>query len=218
MLEDDYDIVISGYKEFGKNIKEVRLLSEKNNSLLTGILRKDYKILDIFLTTPWIKLYKSSIIKKHNISFPEDFIVGEDQVFNLLYLKYVRKYKFINKPLYNYIRQNNESLTSIKNLEVYNCQLILLEKKKDFFYKNNIDGKEDLMGDALISAIRICTCISDDRFNNYRNFKKRVNEVLKIVPLNFKAKNLKRKIILFFLKLKIIFPLYFYEYLKRLIK
>lgn len=215
-LEDDYDIVISGYKEFGKEVINV-VLSEEKEDLLTGTLRKDYKFLEMFLITPWVKLYKTSIIKKYNIKFPEDFRIGEDQVFNLLYLKYVKKYKFINKPLYNYIRQNNKSLTSIRNIEAYNCEVKLLKKKKEFFYKNNIDDKEYLLGDWLISLTHIYSFILEDEFNNYKSYKKRVNEFLKIVPLNFKAKTLKRKMILFFLKRKIIFPIYFYNYLKKLV-
>lgn len=50
----------------------------------------------------WNKLYITSIIKEQEIKFDEKFELGEDFIFNLDYLKYVKKACFVNELLYVY--------------------------------------------------------------------------------------------------------------------
>lgn len=65
-------------------------------------------------TNPWNKLYRMDIIQDRNVQFPEDLSLGEDWLFNLAYIDASGNSKIavITKPLYNYVRGNNESLDS----------------------------------------------------------------------------------------------------------
>lgn len=60
---------------------------------------------------PWNKLYYARLIKDNNIRFQEDLSLGEDILFNLDYLNIVNGKIFVtNKPFYNYMRSDKESL------------------------------------------------------------------------------------------------------------
>jgi glycosyltransferase involved in cell wall biosynthesis len=64
------------------------------------------------LVTACVKMYKSEIIKKHNLLFEDTKKIGtEDMLFNLYAISHVRKAVFINKELYHYRRDNQNSLT-----------------------------------------------------------------------------------------------------------
>lgn len=77
---------------------------------------KDYMTLhEMWLDTgPWNKLYIAKIIKESGLHFSEDLSLGEDWLFNLAYIDASANNKIavVTKPLYNYVRGNNDSLDS----------------------------------------------------------------------------------------------------------
>lgn len=77
---------------------------------------KDYMTLhEMWLDTgPWNKLYIAKIIKESGLHFSEDLSLGEDWLFNLAYIDASSNEKIavVTKPLYNYVRGNNDSLDS----------------------------------------------------------------------------------------------------------
>ena len=77
---------------------------------------KDYMTLhEMWLDTgPWNKLYIAKIIKESGLHFSEDLSLGEDWLFNLAYIAASENDRIavITKPLYNYMRGNDESLDS----------------------------------------------------------------------------------------------------------
>ncbi len=60
--------------------------------------------------TLWNKIFKKSIIDKHNISFPDGNYYYEDTAFTFQYLLASNHAFFINKKLYNYFRRDEGSL------------------------------------------------------------------------------------------------------------
>ena len=77
---------------------------------------KDYMTLhEMWLDTgPWNKLYAAKIIKESGLYFPIDLSLGEDWLFNLAYIDASANNKIavVTKPLYIYVRGNNDSLDS----------------------------------------------------------------------------------------------------------
>lgn len=67
----------------------------------------------------WNKVFLLEVIKEHHIKFNERMFIGEDFKFLLEYLKNakIQEFLFINKALYHYMRDNENSLMS-KLLEV----------------------------------------------------------------------------------------------------
>ena len=77
---------------------------------------KDYMTLhEMWLDTgPCNKLYTAKIIKESGLHFSEELSLGEDWLFNLAYIdaSVNDKIAVVTKPLYNYVRGNNDSLDS----------------------------------------------------------------------------------------------------------
>ena len=63
---------------------------------------------------PCNKLYRTDVIKGLKILFPEDLSLGEDLLFNLAYIDASSNSRIavVCKPLYNYVRVNDNSLDS----------------------------------------------------------------------------------------------------------
>lgn len=61
---------------------------------------------------PVCKLYISDIIKENNLKFDDSLSLGEDLIFNFVYLDYTNKNIIvINKELYFYLQNNENSLS-----------------------------------------------------------------------------------------------------------
>lgn len=84
-------------------------------SLLLYTLQDYMSLHEMWLDTePWNKLYRTDIVQTAKVRFPEDLSLGEDWLFNLAYIDASANEKIVvvTKPLYNYMRGNDESLDS----------------------------------------------------------------------------------------------------------
>lgn len=84
-------------------------------SLLCYTLQDYMSLHDMWLDAePWNKLYRTDIVQTAKVRFPEDLSLGEDWLFNLAYIDASANEKIVvvTKPLYNYMRGNDESLDS----------------------------------------------------------------------------------------------------------
>lgn len=119
MEENDTDLVICGYDRFYHDDP-----TDKVDYLLgaeeIGVLKTNMDIANLF-TVPktslsavavWAKLYRTSIIRQHNVHFPEDIHYEEDCCFNTQYYRYARSAVTIQKNLYHY-RQLTQSLSKV---------------------------------------------------------------------------------------------------------
>lgn len=67
-----------------------------------------------YLKGPWAKFYQKRIILSNNIWFPEDLVIGEDCVFNFLYLYYVKSISYKNQCAYYYWQNDNSVMHKFK--------------------------------------------------------------------------------------------------------
>lgn len=84
-------------------------------SLLCYTLQDYMSLHEMWLDAePWNKLYRTDIVQTAKVRFPEDLSLGEDWLFNLAYIDASANEKIVvvTKPLYNYMRGNDESLDS----------------------------------------------------------------------------------------------------------
>lgn len=86
---------------------------------------------------PWNKLFYTSIIKEHQIRFPEDMDYGEDFLFNIQYLEYCNGVVETREKLYNYIVQNPESLEKRYRPDLFENQTRLYKAAKDFLINHD---------------------------------------------------------------------------------
>lgn len=67
-----------------------------------------YRTYDYFpLRVPWNKFFRSSIIKENDICFNDSISCGEDRIFNLTYMKYVKNVRVVDNVDYIYVRSSS---------------------------------------------------------------------------------------------------------------
>lgn len=107
----DYDFVIQGMKQNGK---ESRYKTEKilSNLQLFDIYISIALKHDALFNAPCSKLLKTEIIRENNVRFNEKISLGEDLMFNLTYMCYIKNSYIVDTCSYNY-RITEGSLTHV---------------------------------------------------------------------------------------------------------
>ena len=132
-LEDDSDVVISGYK---------RVTDKKVQFSVT--LNGKYPWSKYVSIAPWGKIYKREFLIKNDIRFMITPI-GEDVYFNLQVNTLTDKIKVIDYKGYNWY-QNTGSVTNTITNKIKNIDVIKLLNEHYDVIKNNInDSNKDLL-------------------------------------------------------------------------
>lgn len=148
-----YDIVTTGSSMiFNNNNIEKRHIKQdiicKNKTDVADYLKR-FTMTDKerVLNVIWNKLYSRKIINKYNLKFDMSINLGEDFLFNCLYLKKVESLLEIKSCMYNYYKNQENNLTSkfrvdilSRRKKVYNAWIDLYKsyniyddkKKKEF--------------------------------------------------------------------------------------
>lgn len=113
MVNHDADLVICGYRRcYPKIYKDV---SVEKDFFISRVSENEQAITQLyagaFLNAPWNKMYKRNLISHY---FDSSLAMGEDLVFNLQYLKNIKKLKVTSKVLYYYIVRANSAVTTYK--------------------------------------------------------------------------------------------------------
>lgn len=120
------------YNECGMETEEVRYES------FMQMFYRDY------INPPFNKLYMAAIIKGKKIYFPEEKSLGEDLVFNLEYLKHVKKnYCIIHYPLYYYRENRRGSLSNSYKADLFELQQESFAIIKNFLQNAKIWNEEN---------------------------------------------------------------------------
>ncbi len=106
-MKEKIDIVHCGRTKFNKDEKRKQEYTGK--IIILNQIESKKKFLDgrAFLGSVWAKLFKTKIIKKHNLRFKE-YSYAEDQLFVYEYLSFIILLCNIKEKLYNY-RDNEDS-------------------------------------------------------------------------------------------------------------
>lgn len=109
----DFDIIVGGHRTVFKSKKtDYPLMTLKgNNRILSDIFVSVTNTNNVIFTTPWAKLYKKSIIKDKHIYFDENLKLSEDLKFNLEFFRHANNILVVDKIVYNYNIDNDESAT-----------------------------------------------------------------------------------------------------------
>ena len=127
----DYYRVKGSHKE---SIKSVRTVKKEDISKEEALLWKG--------TSVWGGVYRSSIIKDNSIVFPPLYRF-EDWVFFVKLLSFSFRVKYLHRPLYNYV-YNENSLVHVKSENVYKYSIDAIKHLKYDF-----DGYPERIVEAL---------------------------------------------------------------------
>lgn len=113
-LQNDVDLVFQGLNEIHLDKSVRRIIPDQGYyqyaEVLNGIADINKHRMFGYVCN---KLYKTSIIRKNNLKFPEDINLSEDRIFALKYLKFVNNMQVVSLSGYNYELQ--ESGLTLKN-------------------------------------------------------------------------------------------------------
>lgn len=127
---EDVDFVISGgrFINKGRNYAPQSISKMKVEDDLPFM---DEQLMQIYLRTPWAKLYKHSIILQNNLRFDSCLYIGEDTEFNLRYMQSVECVGFSSEALYCYNDDEKQPYKYVMNPESYQRNISLLLEDLD---------------------------------------------------------------------------------------
>lgn len=173
--ENNADLVICGYKSIFQD-RVVLHKCKNNNQCEIKSLKEDFAelYLDSMINSPCNKIYKIKFIQKF---FDENLSLGEDLLFNLDYLKQCRNICLIETCFYNYIREDNNSLSSI-----YRADMWEISKK---LYNNTVQFCNDVFNENIEILTAVNTVLLRNLFGTiqllvYNSNKKRKLKIMLI--------------------------------------
>lgn len=136
MKETNAQLVTCGYRTIYERIERLIDNAEKLQDT-TNIQEYLETVKEHYLFNElWNKLYVSSIVKEHAITFNEEFELGEDFIFNLDYLKWVEKASYLNEPLYLYT-DGQEGLKLRYRANKFEIEYALTKYLEEFYKEKN---------------------------------------------------------------------------------
>lgn len=179
--KDNFDIVVFGYDINYNDIKKIekKTFGKSNHSILNADYIDSLYKYNLF-NFPWNKIYKKSIIISNNLEFERNSVPCEDFIFNCDYYKYVENSVFIDKSLYNYMKQGIETTLVTK----YYPNLFSTVKNAITKYNQLLDNFEDTRKEQkkYVTYKYLFTCIPNvfkGAKNPYDDYNKILNEMKK---------------------------------------
>lgn len=190
----DIDLVCCDYYCKEKNEKNLGNLFENKTYFENEFNNQFYsKIIQPEFFSCWNKLFKTKIIMENKLRFMPNVKYAEDMAFVFEYLKFCRTFRFIDKPLYFYNINPNNTTSVVKNgFEVqrfiYNYQTQYFNNKKadkdifkkieeNFVYKTTCSINSEITYSSFSDAYKYIKRVLSSEFyelfiiENYSEFK-----------------------------------------------
>ncbi len=207
ITKNDTDLAICGIIFVSNNNKKY---SSFEKSKIFDNCYSDKEFMQLFenglINSSCNKLYKSSIIKNHNLKF-ENFKIAEDIIFNVEYLKYTSKVSTIKEALYTY-KLDNSHLTKKVSEEMFVANTLLHKNMLEYTpIENHVYINIFLYHQYLSLIIKFLQKINAsvcDKNNTYKILDKYINN--QYIKKSFNAytpSNYKEQIIHFLVKNKL---------------
>lgn len=159
-LDPTVDLYCCSYNRIFKNINVPRDLKLSGKYKAEIIMRRLVGLTDEELSDPtqadslvtaWGKIYRRQKIIAAGLKFVDTASIGtEDALFNIQYLNYCRNVFVVNKPLYQYRKYNEKSLTN-----TYKADLMTKWENLYKLIRQEIEGKDHTFQTALNNRISL---------------------------------------------------------------
>lgn len=127
---------VRNYHEF---YPQQKILLDFNQLLAEDFLKLNTAYV---LFGPCCKLYKTEIIKRNKIQFPQGVHYGEDLLFNFTYMEHIHSAAFWNVNDYSYENVNDNSLSTRYRKSMFEEELYLANVKILFYKKKGVYNRE----------------------------------------------------------------------------
>lgn len=187
-VNSDYDIIYFKNTSLDCDMYTLALRDHELNRYIDKYLalpvQRNENLLKYDNTVPWAKIFKASLIKKHNISFDEVSNFN-DVTFNYLAGFYSSKIIADPRALYCVTRRDNSITFSKNTIDRELNKIYIYGKRYKFFEKCSMKNKQKyFLGFLIIRPYVLNLFKNEDFFNNANivllesGFKK--NEVIRI--------------------------------------
>lgn len=140
-LAADTDLVVCGIRIIINNKEEKRYQAPMGEHNMDCAEDFHALIKSRLVAGPCNKIFKRNIIKDNNIVFPEDSDFGEDRVFCYEYLKHIKLYTGCQDVYYDYVMQNDNSLTRKAKPDYFEKEVTLWRKQLELYkYFGYVEG------------------------------------------------------------------------------
>lgn len=143
----------------------------------------------------WNKIYIAEIIKDNNITFNKDISLGEDSLFNLQYLRRVKRVYAENHSFYYHYRDNTESLTKITpSYEMWDMAIIRYQYCIETYkYMNLLDEcRKDLAFKILSDLMIPVDELINDKTSKIKETTTKLKSLIKNQVVDFGYQNLEK--------------------------
>lgn len=160
MRQMDVDMVVFGYKNVETTFKSQTDVSFPEIEISSNEQLRDVYVDEFIMKVngfPWNKFYKKAFLDKNNLRF-ENQRIQQDEVFNMLCYRYVRKMYISPKILYTYYiyeKGNTRSRFIADRFEIYKSVRQHFELLKTFW--NLADKRlDDYLNNRFYSSVLQC--------------------------------------------------------------
>lgn len=181
---NDYDIVVCGFKRIDNNTNKI--YSNEMNTFGDLVIQKDKNFEEVISvnTALWNKLYKKDLFNNlPNVKTVPKIL--EDMMFLILIYQNTNKIAFINDLLYNYMVREDSVISSIRQEDVETTKNSMLEIKN--IYMNNEPSIEIInVFSSMVFLHFGISLIFRLSYDNNINIKKELIHIKEYLNLNFK--------------------------------
>lgn len=180
-VEEDADYVACGYTDI--TYEEDRQV-ELQHYVASRVARKTKDMFRGALASPFLHLYRRSILEESGVRFPEG-VIYEDTAFYLNLIPYCKKLAVIEEPLAYRVRHSNSTMTTFKAFKV--AQIFpVLDAAIQFYKDHGFYGEYE--EELTYFCVRVLLCSSLQRIGKVADKKERkelLHKTLEYIELNF---------------------------------
>ena len=138
LYNPNVDMVFCGIKH--KKIERDIILNNEEEGIFDIKSNIINELIDSkYINTVYSKMYINKIIQEHKIRFREDMLLGEDTIFTINYIEYIKNIEVKNDIVYNYIQYERETLSSFNEKSTYYLEILDEYIEKNLFERYNIE-------------------------------------------------------------------------------
>lgn len=180
-VETDADYVACGYADITyQDEKEVEL----QQYVASRVALETKDMFRGALASPFLHLYRRSIIEESGVKFPED-VIYEDTAFYLNLIPFCKKLAVIEEPLAYRVWRSNSTMTTFKAFKV--AQIFTVLDASLQFYKEK-GFYEEYKEELTYFCVRVLLCSSLQRIGKVAERKERkqlLHKTLEYIESNF---------------------------------
>lgn len=171
------DIAICGHVSVYRKNKKLYIVKHEPPNF-NGTTKEFLELIELFLDSecvqgPCAKLYRTNLIKRHGIKFPNQQSFGEDTIFVYNYLKYCNRIVSVDKCFYSYMKRTGGSLSSSFREDKVEIYIQLYKELELLLGKFGVFHKHELLEKRICTSV--ISCIGELYNNSY--YIKRIERI-----------------------------------------